>query len=340
VGGLNPAQVGLGVQLAGITNNFTQGSTQSTGVSTDLMIQGDGFFIVNKGGQTLYTRAGAFTFDANGNLTNPSGMMVQGYPATAGVVNSTAALQTINVPATTTMAPTPSSKITVAGNITSGTLGPLTKTATVYNAAGNPDIVTMTMVWSGADWAVTPTDSNLVTPGAGTAGALSFLPSGAYNPASTPPTITLGDGTVVTIDLTGVTSYGGDQTLAVSATDGYSSGTLASLQIANTGDVVGVFGNGQRLTLARVALATFNNPAGLEKTGDTTFSSTNNSGLANVSSPGNGSGTLLGGSLEMSNVDLGKEFTSLIIAQRGFQANSKVITTSDQILEVLVNMKQ
>jgi flagellar hook protein FlgE len=339
-GGVNPAQVGLGVQVAGITNNFTQGSSQTTGVSTDLMIQGDGFFVVQDGAQTLYTRAGAFTFDSNGNLVNSAGMMVQGYPAVTGVVNSTAALQTVNVPATTTMAPAASSTVTLSGNITSGTTTTLTKTATIYDKAGVADTVTMNFAWNGTTYDVTVADS-ATTPGTPVAGVLAFLADGTLNVATTVnPTITLTDGTVVTCDLAGITAYGGSQTLAVTQTDGYSSGTLSSLQIANTGDVVGVFSNGQRLTLARVGLATFNNPAGLEKAGDTAFAQTNNSGLANISSPGNGSGTLLGGALEMSNVDLGKEFTNLIIAQRGFQANSKVISTSDQILEELVNMKR
>jgi len=153
--------------------------------------------------------------------------------------------------------------------------------------------------------------------------------------------VTLADGTAINIDLTGVTNYGGDKSLAVTASTGASAGTLQQFQIGQDGTVIGVFSNGQKLNMAKIALANFNNPEGLEKVGATCFQSTTNSGLAQVGTPMTGGrGQLLGKSLEMSNVDLAQEFTNLIIAQRGFQANSRVITTSDQMLQDLVDIKR
>lgn len=344
-GGTNPMQIGLGVQVSGIKSNFTQGSAQTTGVQTDLMIQGDGFFIVNNDGMTQYTRAGSFSFDSTGNLVNPSGMLVQGYPATNGVVNPNAALQTINVPSTSIMPPQTSTTVTVAGNITAGAAGPLTLTPTVYDPSGAAHAITVQLDTpvssaSGTLWNVTLLDDTGASIGTGT---LNYLTDGTYDTSNTALSFSIPGytpATTVALDLTGTSEYGGSQTLAVSQVDGYTAGTLSSVQVANNGDVVGVYSNGQRLTMARVAVATFNNPSGLERAGDTTYVQTNNSGLPVVTTPGSGSGSLLSSTLEMSNVDLGTEFTNLIIAQRGFQANSKVISTSDSVLEELVNLKR
>jgi flagellar hook protein FlgE len=343
-GGLNPAQVGLGVQLGAISTNFGQGSAQNTGKSTDLMVQGDGFFMVRNGAETDYTRSGAFTFDTNGMLVNSEGMPVQGWRGVAGVVNTDNPVVDIMVPANTQVPPTPSTTVTLGGNITNLTSTTMTEGATVYDSAGVSHALSIvltpntTTTPQSFDISVTePADTTLA---AGTGSAL-FLASGAYDPTSTSPTFTLADGTVINISLTGLTQYGGPKSLAVTATDGAASGTLQQFQIGADGSVLGIFSNGQKLTIAKLALANFNNPPGLEKIGDTSFRSTANSGLPQVGTPGSGGrGTLLGGSLEMSNVDLAQEFTNLIIAQRGFQANSKVITTSDQMLQDLVSLKQ
>jgi flagellar hook protein FlgE len=227
-GGTNPIQIGLGVQLAATSTNFNQGSAQSTGRATDLMIQGDGFFVTRKGEETLYTRAGAFTWDEAGNLVTPTGANVMGY-----VID----------PAT--------------GEAATGTLVPLKLDAA--NAVPTPEAgVTMT----------------------------------SYN-------------------------VGGD------------------------GVVRGVFSDGVQRELGQVALANITNPMGLEKVGETSFRSSANSGQIDLGVPGEGGrGSLIAGALEMSNVDLAAEFTNLILAQRGFQASSRVITTSDSVLEDLVNIKR
>jgi len=219
-GGTNPIQVGLGVQVGATSTNFGQGSAETTGRSTDLMIQGDGFFVVDNGGQPLYTRAGAFTFDETGQLVSPDGYLVQGYGATNGKIDTTKA-------------------------------GPI------------------------------------------------VLPQ----PGGTPE--------------------------------------LTSYNIGADGVVRGTFSDGSQQEIAQVQIADFSNPMGLEKVGDTSFRQSASSGTAAIGTPGQGrNGTLVGGALEMSNVDLAAEFTNLILAQRGFQASSRVITTSDQVLEDLVNIKR
>jgi flagellar hook protein FlgE len=225
-GGTNPIQVGLGVQLAATNANFTQGSTQTTGRPTDLMIQGDGFFVTKKGSEQLYTRAGAFTFDNTGTLVGPTGNRVQGYALDA------------------------------TGTATGG-------------------LIDVTLDYS----ALTPP-----------------VPAGT---------------------------------------------TLTSYNIGSDGKLSGIFSDGVQRDMAQIAIADFNNPMGLEKVGETSYRESANSGAATIATAGVGrNGTLVGGALEMSNVDLAAEFTNLILAQRGFQASSRVITTSDQVLEDLVNIKR
>ena len=225
-GGTNPMQVGLGVQLAATSTNFTQGSAQVTGRATDLMIQGDGMFVIQKGTEQIYTRAGSFTFDESGTLVTPSGGQVQGY------------------------------RVDAAGNATGGLVD-----LTLEDASAVPAV-----------------------------------------PANV---------------------------------------SMTSYSIGGDGKIVGIYDDGQRRTLGQVAIANFVNPMGLEKVGETSFRETVNSGAVELGTPGeDGNGTLMGGALEMSNVDLAAEFTNLILAQRGFQASSRVITTSDQVLEELVNIKR
>jgi flagellar hook protein FlgE len=341
LGGLNPAQIGLGVQLGGITTNFRQGSAQSTGRSTDLMLQGDGFFILGSGGQQAYTRAGAFNFDTNGRLVNAEGMRVQGWAATAGVVNTDGPLSDILVPAGTQLPPTPSSAVGISGNISAGTTTPLTLGATVYDSAGVAHSLSILLTSTGAssfDVDITDMSDPGSTPVSGT---LQFQTDGTYDPASTAATITTADGTVVTLNLSGASMYGGPKSLAVTSVDGAAAGTLQQFQIDQDGTIIGVFSNQQKQALGKIALANFTNPAGLEKIGTTAFVESSNSGLPQIGIAGSGGrGTLLGGTLEMSNVDLAQEFTNMIIAQRGFQANSRVITTSDQMLQELVDIKR
>ena len=116
-GGTNPAQVGLGVKVGGISTNFTQGATQVTGRATDVALQGDGFFVLQQGGQQVYSRAGAFDFDASGNLVNPEGAIVQGWAATKGIVNTNAPIGPLKLPIGQTVPPRQTTMVTVGGNL-------------------------------------------------------------------------------------------------------------------------------------------------------------------------------------------------------------------------------
>jgi flagellar hook protein FlgE len=348
LGGVNPAQVGLGAQLGAISTNFAQGSAQNTGRATDLMIQGDGFFVLKNGGNEVYSRAGSFTFDTTGKLVNPEGMRVQGWTGAAGTVNTNAAPGDIVLPAGTLIPPKASSSVVVDGNIApdaNATTDVLTLGQTVYDASGAAHPLTITLTGDGAgNYTVTVADANDPNAAFVDGGAtLAFDPNtGALTGTPVQDTVTLPDGTTqVVIDFSTMTRYGGPKSANVKSADGYPAGSLQGFQISGDGSVIGVFSNDQKLLMAKVALAGFNNPMGLEKSGNSTYRSTTNSGNPQINAPGTGGvGRLLGATVEMSNVDLAQEFTNLIIAQRGFQANSRVITTSDQMLQDLVDIKR
>ncbi|HEY0487229.1 MAG TPA: flagellar hook protein FlgE [Mycobacteriales bacterium] len=333
-GGTNPAQVGLGVRVGGIFTNFGQGAAQMTGRSTDLMIQGDGFFVVRKDGQDLYTRAGAFNFDSLGQLVTPDGGKVMGWGAVNGAINTNAAAAPLSLPIGTMLPPTATANVKIGGNLPgdSTSTTPLVTSITTYDAQGNAvALKTSFTKTSATTWDVSITDGT-TTVGPQT---VTFSADGKTNDTAS---IAFGG---IAVNLSAVTNYAGVSTAAALSQDGAAVGSLQAFSLSPDGTLVGVFSNGLREDLGRIAMANFNNPPGLEKVGNTMFRATVNSGVAQLGTAGSGGrGSLAGGSLEMSNVDLSQEFTNLIVAQRGFQANSKVITTSDEILQDLVNLKR
>ena len=350
-GGTNPAQVGLGVKVAGVATSFTQGASQLTGRSTDLSIQGDGFFVVRQGSESLFTRAGALAFDAAGRLTTSDGAVVQGWIADAtGATNSNAAPVDLSMPLGQTLAPSATTSMQLGGNLDAATpIGQAVVTAiTVYDQLGTPMPVSASFTRTAAntwDFAV-DTDGDATYEAAG-----SLVFDGTSGELLTAnPTVTMLSGAFpgpVTVDFgapgsaNALAQFAGGTSVAAISQDGYGLGALQSFAIGQDGIVTGVFSNGRNRPLGQIALGTFTNPMGLEKAGGSLFRPTVNSGLANIGVAGAaGRGTLLGSTLEMSNVDLAREFTNLIIAQRGFQANSRVITASDELLQDLVNLKR
>lgn len=360
-GGTNPAQVGLGVRLAAVNTNFGQGAAQTTGRTTDLMIQGDGFFTVRQGGENLYTRAGAFNFDSDGRLVAPEGGVVQGWTAVNGVINTNATPGDVRLPIGTLLPPTATSGAALGGNLPAGATSPIVSSITIYDPQGNSHQLSYTLTppspapaaGSPSTWTVATTidggsststqlqfdASGKLTSPASTGGApASFTAAVPWTIPPTPPATTSPAG--ITVDVSGISTYGGDNTLAALSQNGSSMGSLQAFSLSPDGTLVGVFSNGLKQPLAQIALASFNNPPGLEKVGSSMYRNTVNSGSAQLGTAGSGGrGMLSSGTLEMSNVDLAQEFTNLIVAQRGFQANSRVITTSDEILQELVNMK-
>lgn len=333
IGGTNPAQIGLGVQVAGVSTNFSQGSAQATGKATDLMISGDGFFVTRLGNDTVYTRAGAFDFDANGRLVTADGKIVQGYPATNGVVNENGQLSDITLPLEAAAPAVRTTAATVAGNLPSETAvgQTITREATVYDASGAKHTMSLAYTRTAGGWDVTGRNGQGTT-------ATTSLTFGTDGKLTAGGTLAVGGIRVDMGDLTGFSSL---NTAAIGSQNGREAGALQGYSISKDGTVTGTFSNGASLALGRIALATFANPAGLEKTGASGYRATANSGGATVGGPGSaGVGSLAAGTLEMSNVDLSQEFTNLIVAQRGFQANARIITTSDEVLQELTNLKR
>lgn len=331
-GGTNPAQVGLGVQVAGISTNFSQGSAQATGRSSDMMISGDGFFITSKGGEQLYARAGAFDFDSQGRLVSPDGALLQGWQAVNGQVNAGAGLSNIVISKQMVAPAAATSNATMGGNLPQDAAvnTELTRDLKVFDANGKSRNVTLTFTRTGTGWDVAGADPNGAT---GTT-ALAFT-NGAAAPGSA---LTVGG---ITVDLSAVTGYAEMSTLAVSDTNGNAAGTLDSFSMGTDGTLTGTFSNGENVVIGRIALANFTNAGGLEKAGSSTYRATASSGEATVGTAGgNGLGSLASGYVEMSNVDLSQEFTNLIVAQRGFQSNARIITTSDEVLQELTQLKR
>jgi flagellar hook protein FlgE len=332
-GGTNPAQVGLGVQVAGITTNFAQGSAQSTGRSRDMMISGDGYFVTQQGGETLYTRAGAFDFDAQGRLVSPDGAFVQGWSGVNGVINTGGATGNITLPLDAISPARATTEANVGGNIPSDAASNtvLVRDVNVYDATGAARTLSLTFTRSATGWDVAGKDGATTA-----AGALTFT-DGKLDASST-QSLTLGG---VTVNLAKIEGFASLNTVSITSQDGSDAGTLKSYTLGKDGTLVGMFSNGGQVAIGRIALATFVNPGGLEKAGGSSYRTTVNSGAAEVGEAGTGSlGALSSGQLEMSNVDLSQEFTNLIVAQRGFQANARIITTSDEVLQELTNLKR
>lgn len=351
-GGSNPIQVGLGAQMGSVDTNFVQGNLQSTGKVTDMAIQGDGFFVLKSPAGLYYTRAGNFTFDSLGNLVNPAdGMIVQGWVAdNVGDINTSESVANLQIPVDQIVEPTPTSTVTYTGNLpaTTATGESIITSIDVIDSQGNKHTLTVEFektatanLW---DWSVTSPS------GAAGAGHLAFGADGmistitvdtaiTYTPAgATAMAITADFGTAGLSD--GITQFSSDATVAAIGQNGNVSGGLQSMSIGGKGEITGIFSNGQNRLLGQIALASFKNASGLLKTGSSLYSESNNSGVAIIGEANSGGrGQIVPGTLEMSNVDLAKEFANMIIAQRGFQANSKIITASDEMLMDLVRLK-
>jgi flagellar hook protein FlgE len=382
-GGVNPTQVGLGVKVAGIEANFTQGTSEQTGNPLDLSIQGNGFFIAQSSNETVYTQAGSLDLDGNGNLVTPNGDLIQGWPATSnGDIDTSAPLGNLTIPSGQQITANQTQNVTLGGNLApqsgwtppTGAAGGASATGsstsvTTYAANGSTQSLDLsfeqdTTAPTGATsaWTVqgvldapggTPDYTNATT------ATLYFNDSGNLvgytdqkgntSTSGTSFSLTVPNETAgaaagatqaFTLKVPTVTANSSSDTVSVLGQDGNAPGTLQSYSIGDTGLIQGVFSNGQTLNLGQIALATFANPDGLLRAGDTNFEATANSGLAQVGAPGNGSvGTIQAGTLEASNVDLATEMTELIEAQNGFEANGSVISTSNTLLQDLVNLK-
>lgn len=359
-GGVNPRQVGLGTSIGAIDTIMTQGNTESTGQNTDLAIEGDGFFVLgDDNGAQFYTRAGAFSLDDSGNLINTSnGLKVVGWTANgSGALDTNNALPGfIKVMRGEEMPPSATTSVGYLGNLDSRAAVGDTRTAqkTVYDSLGNTHDLTLTFTKTGDNtwsWTGSTSEAGLTvdngTAGNPATGSITFTSGGAFSTATPDPAAVRFTGLSgaadisMNLDFNSLTQYAADTTADAGTQDGYSRGSLSDFNVDSSGIITGSYSNGRSRALAQVALAVFNNPQGLTRYGDTLFQESANSGVPQVGiSLSGGRGALKPGYLEMSNVDLSQEFTNLIITQRGFQASSRVITTSDEVLQELVGLKR
>jgi flagellar hook protein FlgE len=356
-GGTDAQQVGLGSKIQSISTSFTQGAAQLTGRDTDLSINGDGFFVVNKNGQQLFTRAGSLSFDSQGRVTSPDGGLVQGWPADGnGVINPNAAVSDLQMPLGQTISPQATSTLRLGGNLDAAatTGASITSSIDVFDRQGTPVTATFTMTKSATadQWTMSATatgPNNTVLPVTVSPATITFNPANGQI-TNGPFSLTVGGGNFpapITVDFgtpgaaDAFSQFAGSSSLTGLSQNGYAMGQLNGFTFGPDGVVTGVFSNGRNRAIGQIALANFSNPAGLEKVGDSEFRSTANSGLAQIGTASSGGrGNFSGSTLEMSNVDLAREFTNLIVAQRGFQANSRVITSADELLQELVNLKR
>jgi flagellar hook protein FlgE len=351
-------QVGAGTSVSSINTNFTGGSTQTTGINTDVAITGNGFFVVQNGGNTLYTRAGDFTRDPSGNLVTADGYQVMGYPAVNGVINSNGALSPLQLRDGLINPPKATSTISMQSNLSAeAAVGDSYNTnITIYDSLGSSHVLSVAFARTATGWNYNATlPSSEIAGGVGTSttvksGSLAFNSSGQLT--STAPinfsiaNLADGAGNPMTFtwnlaDASGkglITQVSGASTTGSTIQDGYSSGTLTDFSISSDGSIMGSFTNGTKV-LGQIALANFANLEGLTKQGSNNYAATISSGSAVVGAPGTSArGELTGGAIELSNVDMSSEFSNLIVAERGFQANAKSVTTFDQIAQDTINL--
>ncbi|MCF6097073.1 flagellar hook protein FlgE [Thermovorax subterraneus] len=348
-GGTNPMQVGLGMTVASIDTLHTPSSLEATGNMTDLAIEGDGFFILSDGQNYYYTRAGNFGFDEEGNLVSTSnGLKVMGWQGT--VDKTPQNITSIRIQKGMMMPAKATSEVRFAKNLNDAdTIGTQYNIPfRVYDSKGNAHNITITFTKADLnrwDYAINSSDTTISNI-ANNQGSLVFDQVGSLDTDQSTInqvelTINGADPISLSLDFSAVTQYAKETTVDLSYQDGYAAGTLLGISVDSKGVITGVFDNGQNMELAQVALAVFDNPAGLIKAVGNTYMASNNSGEVQIGMAGTGGrGTISPGSLEMSNVDLAEEFTRMIVTQRGFQANSRIISASDEMLQELVNIKR
>lgn len=351
-GGLNPMQIGLGMQVGSITTNMGQGILQSTGRPQDLALTGSGFFVYAGAQQPIYSRDGSLGMDAAGNLVNlGTGLRVQGWTADDnGTVNTAQAITDLNIPIGAPMAAVATSGVDLSGNLDASAAvnDSITTTVQFYDSLGGLNALELSFVKTAANtWRVD------LDPAAGTNVALSApapstvtfnergqLIAPADGKISFTGTLTNGAANVnIALNigsLSQLESPGADQ-LYVTNQNGRAPGQMIDFNISDSGEVVAIYSNGLLKTLGQLAIAEFVNPSALLKAGQNGYTVSNNSGDAQIVQAGERT-TISAGFLELSNVDLTLEFSEMIRAQRGFQANSRVVTSSDEMIQELVNL--
>jgi flagellar hook protein FlgE len=367
--GFNPAQVGLGVSIGSIAPNFQQGGIENTGIATNVAIQGNGLFVVGGPSNRAYTRAGNFSLDAAGQLTTTDGKAVQGYTTfdASGNLITTGALSGMVVPPGLLRSPVATTELTTVTNLDAGAkVGDTFSTGVqIFDSLGVSHVVSISYLKTGPGaWSYKMTVPGEDVTG-GTTGVPSQIGTGTVAFGGTglltainggaPADVTVTspswkNGAAATnfnwdvVDANGrgnLTGFSSASTTTSITQNGSPTGTVDAIQIDDAGKIVASFGVGRTVTIGQIAIASCNNPQGLVRVGNNEFGESEASGIVNVGVAGTGGrGTLIGNSVEQSNVDIAHEFTQMILAQRGYQANSKSITVADELLVDTLNLKR
>ena len=361
--GLGSTQVGFGVGTPITLRQFSQGALQSTGGPLDAAISGDGFFVVqNSNGATEYTRGGNFQVDTNGDLITATGEMVQGWTRSNGVLDTNLPIANIKVPVGGLAAPetTTTASVDLNVNASAATNDLFSTSVQIYDSLGNAHTATFSFTKTSTanqwQYSVSVPDADVASPPfSPVTGTLTFDSNGnLISPATTdtPPQIAitgLADGAAdmnVTWDLFNngaprITQFAQTSAASAQAQNGAPAANLVSVGLADGGEVLARYSNGQQVVVGQMAMATIRNPESLIAAGNSNYQASALTALPAVGLPGTGGrGTVLGGSVEASTVDIAKEFTKLIIYQRGYEANAHVVTTVDQLSQDTINLKQ
>jgi flagellar hook protein FlgE len=372
VGGtsINPMQVGLGVVTGAISPVFSQGSIENSREATNVAIQGSGFFAVRQGTRQAYTRAGNFSFDSSGSLVTPDGWRVQGYTQvdpTTGAIVTTGQPTDIVIPPGVLRAPTATTDFRTLINLDANaaidpTNPEFTTSVQVYDALGSAHVITINFDRTAAGaWTYTATVPAVDVTGVAGApvtlqtGPLTFSGAGVLTAPAADITIagpaTWANGAAPNnfnwnifpppSNTPALTSYASPSATSSISQNGSAAGQIDNITINGSGEIIATFGAGQTVNVGQLALANFNNPKGLVKMGSNRFGESQAAGIANIGIAGTGGrGTIIGSALESSNVDIAQEFTQMILAQRGYQANSRSITVADEILVETLSLKR
>jgi len=335
------ADVGLGTSVSGVVQNFGAGSLTTTDNSLDLAINGEGFFTFTDGTQTVYSRNGQLTLTTEGYLVNSAGDKLLG---SNGVIQ----IPTSGMPASASSELDASLNLDSSEDIITATFDAsdastysYSTTATVYDSLGNSHTSTLYFTKSAQNtWDVhAAIDGNVLSESQTvTFSSSGLITSGesatyTYDPANGAASLS------IELDLTGTTQFGNDFSVTDIDQNGYTSGSLVSFSIDDSGTVVASYSNDQTQDIAQIQLATFANENGLKSNGNNTWLATSSSGQALLGVAGSGSlGSILSGTTEDSNVDLTAELVNLIVAQRNFQANAKSVTAQSEVLQQAVNI--
>jgi flagellar hook protein FlgE len=356
----NPIVLGLGTTLNGVQRSNNQGTITATQNATDVAINGNGFFVVETDSGMGFTRAGNFRIDKNDELVSADGFSVLGYMATQdGILDTSSPLSPITIDRGTIIPACATSNFTVKGNLDCRTVvnGSFSAPVTVYDSLGASHTVTLGFTKTDTGWDWTASIPGADTGATGTeiigSGSVSFDGAGNLASGTTNPTLSLAglvtgasdmDITFNLVDADGnsnITDHAVDSNFSKIVQDGFTSSILATISIDGAGVIKGTTAGGLSVVLAQLALASFPNEEGLQKYKGNTFVTFASSGEPSIGMAGTGGrGTIAGSSLEQSNVDMAQEFVNLISAQRAYQANSRVITTSDELSQDSINMKR